>query len=60
MRLWGVETPHEKLVLAVSAPHSLTYGRGACGVCNRFTRTKGYRDRLVRFSNSPITRDQGA
>ena len=46
---WGVETPSSGLASAAATPHSLTYGRGACGVCNRFTRTKGHRGRLERF-----------
>jgi hypothetical protein len=46
---WGVETPSSGLASTDATPHSLTYGRGACGVCNRFSRTKGHRGRLERF-----------
>lgn len=27
---------------AAKRPNSFTYGRGACGVCNRFSRNKGH------------------
>jgi hypothetical protein len=38
--LWGVVTPHGWPVPARTAPNSLTYGRGACGVYNRLSELK--------------------
>lgn len=60
VRFWGVETSCRLVrVPTRNGTISLTYGRGACSVCNRFAELKAVGIVSARFSNSPITRDQG-
>lgn len=59
-RRWGVETPSVSVLYANrNGIVSLTSGRGACGVYNRFSELKAAGIVSARFSNSPITRIKG-
>lgn len=56
--LWGVETSHNRNVVG-RFDDALTHAVGEpVTYVQVSSEAKGHRDRVVRFSNSPITRDK--